>query len=238
MARTTRRKLETFAGSDRPTFPEHDETGRLKIERHLAQDFGVESAGLVETSDPNRLYFLQQHYGMPTRLLDWTTNALAALFFAVRDKDKLDRDGAVFFMDAYQLAVTQKTKPEGISTTHKWFNDSVRRISEWRDDLQFPKAIMPVRPTHADQRIGLQRSCFTFHVPDHPNLTSGENDSLLAFRIPSVAKTNILNDLVLLGLDEFSIFGDLDHLALRLRRAYRIPWSEHQSPPCRSTDLL
>ena len=81
---------------------------------------------------------------MPTRLLDWTTNALAALFFAVRDKDKLDRDGAVFFMDAYQLAVTQKTKPEGISTTHKWFNDSVRRISEWRDDLQFPKAIMPV----------------------------------------------------------------------------------------------
>jgi hypothetical protein len=136
------------------------------------------------------------------------------------------------------LQSPKKPSRKGISTTHKWFNDSVRRISEWRDDLQFPKAIMPVRPTHADQRIGLQRSCFTFHVPDHPNLTSGENDSLLAFRIPSVAKTNILNDLVLLGLDEFSIFGDLDHLALRLRRAYRIPWSEHQSPPCRSTDLL
>lgn len=82
---------------------------------------------------------------------------------------------------------------------------------------------MPVRPAHADQRIGLQRSCFTFHVPDHPKLTPAENDSLLCFRVPSVAKITILADLVLLGLDEFSIYGDLDHLALRLRRAYRIP---------------
>lgn len=212
---------ELLPGVYRPTFPEHDETRRLEVERHLAQDFSVESAGLVETNEAQRLYFLQQHYGMPTRLLDWTTNALAALFFAVRDKT--DRDGAVFFMDAYQLAVTQKTKPEGISTYHKWFNDAVRRIFEWRNDLQFPQAIMAVRPDHADQRIGLQRSCFTFHVPGHPTLTKAENDTLLAFRIPSAAKTNILNDLVLLGLNEFSIFGDLDHLALRLRRAYRIP---------------
>jgi hypothetical protein len=214
---------ELLPGVYRPTFPEHDEPSRLEVERHLAQDFSVESAGLVETSDAMRLYFLQQHYGMPTRLLDWTTNALAALFFAVRDRDKLDRDGAVFFMDAYQLAVTQKTEPKGISTTHKWFNDALRRIFEWRNNLEFPKGIMAVRPAHADQRIGLQRSCFTFHVPDHPKLTVAENDSLLAFGIPSGAKTNILNDLVLLGLDEFSIYGDLDHLALRLRRAYRIP---------------
>jgi FRG domain. len=39
---------------------------------------------------------LMQHYGLPTRLLDWSTNLLVALFFAVNDEKKKNEDGAVF----------------------------------------------------------------------------------------------------------------------------------------------
>jgi hypothetical protein len=37
-----------------------------------------------------------QHYGVPTRLLDWSTDILIALFFACSDNNNIDSDGSLF----------------------------------------------------------------------------------------------------------------------------------------------
>src|SRR6266436_6621046 len=75
---------ELQPGVYRPDFPAKNEEDRLLVERHLAQDFRIEAARLYTgNKSDSELYFLQQHYRIRTRLLDWSNNALAALFFAV-----------------------------------------------------------------------------------------------------------------------------------------------------------
>jgi len=207
----------------RPDFHVKDEDARLNKERHLTQDFRAMSAGLL-TSPKNEsdTYFIQQHYRMPTRLLDWTTSPLAALHFAV--ESHLEKDAALFAMDAYELGPGQNGKREdgrdflGIASgQHPVFVKALHPIFQWRDPSHFPGFILPVRPDHFDRRIALQRGCFTFHPPDRGTLTKNEVRTLKVFCIPAAEKPRIRGELALLGVDQFSIYGDLDHLAVYLK---------------------
>jgi hypothetical protein len=107
---------ELQPGVYRQDFPAKNEADRLRIEQHMTQDFRVQAAGLLTGREKDaELYFLQQHYRMPTRLLDWTNSPLPALFFAVTENN--DSDGELFMMDAYQLSPGKKAMGfEGIAT--------------------------------------------------------------------------------------------------------------------------
>jgi hypothetical protein len=213
--------LELQSGVYRPTFPAADETERLLTEQHLAQDFRVESAGLLTGRETDaELYFLQQHYRFPTRLLDWTHTPLASLFFAI---DKPAVDGEIFVMDAYQMQ-TPGFANFGVATSrHNIFLKALDQIVGWGKAADFPDFIIPLRPDHFDRRIAYQQSCITFHVPKKPILTAVENPTLRSFIIPAAAKAYIKAQLSLLGVDEFRIYGDLESLAKRLKTAHRIP---------------
>ncbi len=214
---------ELEPGVYRPDFSAKDEDHRLRIECHMTQDFRVQAAGLLTGRETEaELYFLQQHYRMPTRLLDWTNNPLPALYFAVTANR--GSDGELVMMDAYQLSPSQKAVDfQGIATARNpTFEKALHPIFRWQKPDDFPDFIIPVRPDHLDHRIALQRSCFTFHVPKHHVLTKAENNALFSFSIPGPDKEHMEKELFLLGIDDFSVYGDLESLSRRLKTAYGI----------------
>jgi hypothetical protein len=62
-----------------------------------------------EWKDTASWLFLMQHYGLETRLLDWTESPLVALYFAVADDDATD--GALFALNPGLLNQLEQPDP-------------------------------------------------------------------------------------------------------------------------------
>lgn len=65
-------------------------------ERFLLEERPKEpSPPLTHTGFELEWLMVAQHYGVPTRLLDWTSDILIALYFACDDKKAMNEDGAL-----------------------------------------------------------------------------------------------------------------------------------------------
>ncbi len=171
--------------------------------------------------DPTWL-FLMQHYGLPTRLLDWTQAPLIAAYFAVREEDYVKDDGVIWGLCPAQLNRNQfELQEDKIFTTH-----GVRTLfppvllpepkegQEKPDPNESQEKIAAMTPKQIDIRMLVQLSCFTIHSTLHPlEMIDGADKFLIKIIIPSSIKQLLKGFLALLGITESSIFPDLDHLA-------------------------
>ena len=199
-----------------PSAPRPDDVELRRRRLHRLDDF-IRLAAIRIPNPPapsERLNWMQiaQHYGLYTRLLDWSTSAAVGAYFACDEHE--GRDGAVYMMEPEQLNSDWYGGDSRTLTLQadKTFLEQFERLSP-SPDAKGPKDVA-VELTLNNARVAAQRGAFTLHGNRYGHIEHGHNRTLVRVIIRGKAKREIRRQLAALGIDQLALFPEVDACAI------------------------
>ncbi len=205
--------------------PNHSWTDAARWEQELRLEFRRRALPMLAERAPSDhwgWYFLMRHHGVPTRLLDWTTDSLVALHFALCGSAKRS---AVYLLDPWWLNdLTFKrgrktaSRASGVAEPDWSAAKPYLHADEFRLTMR-PRLPLAVEPPHVSRRVASQQSRFVIFGSGRDELVlcaRRRNPRLLCLEIDPRAVDSLRWDLELAGTTESKVFPDLDGLGREL----------------------
>lgn len=191
----------------------------MSITREFMLEAPIRYSNCPPKSDMVEWLQLMRHYGLPTRLLDWSHSPLIALFFAVSNPKYDPYPGNVWALNAWTFNKVQAPDHDIIFPDHPLIEQMAQLALDYTDNkytYEKPEALAFL-PTVTDTRMMLQQSAFTIHATRRPleELESAES-FLLKIEIPHQNKQTLRAIIKDLGFFARRLFPDLDHLSADL----------------------
>ncbi|UVL86024.1 FRG domain-containing protein [Pseudomonas sp. B21-028] len=225
-----------FRKDERGNFIYRDAEDRMY--RELLVSNSVDFGGDIYTLD--RLVRMQ-HYSLPSRLLDITSNPLIGLYFAC--KSHLDQDGEVivFSMDRDQIkyfdsdtasCIANLTRvSKGSKDTIDFSTNDIRKFNkqkpikqllhfikeekpffEGRLEPRHLRSVICVKGKHTNSRIAFQSGAFLL-FGDEAILDEGGTPDITVNRIAVTNKQKVLQELDQLNINESTVFPYIENSA-------------------------
>ncbi|PLX95360.1 MAG: FRG domain-containing protein [Desulfuromonas sp.] len=201
----------------------------MTLEPHLLRNFKKYAhRSVVEGDSFWHWLSVAQHYGLPTRLLDWTYSPYIALHFATANIERFNCDGAIWavnYLKAHELLplpLRQRLEEEGANVfTVEMLSETLRSLQALRHIRD--KTVIFFEPPSIDDRIVNQYALFSVMsgvdqsmerwLQSHPELWR-------RIIIPAELKWEVRDKLDQANITERVLFPGLDGLSHWLKRHY------------------
>jgi len=241
---STRPPLWIFRGQEDasrrlcPTIERQYPSNTDKVEAQLFYDFKTKAALWAErvpnAEDLGDWYALMRHYGIPSRLLDWTYSPFVAAYFATERRTapnpkKKTVECAIWALNLCEIYEAAKDKsraiglPLGPSGNDFSATDFLRHALRHTGPNKKLETglVVPLLTKGHNRRISTQQSLFLLNCSASMNFEDSLFDMMKACRkvwlkkfvIPSSARTAMLQRLVQYNVHALSLFPDLAGLS-------------------------
>ncbi|NNH48256.1 FRG domain-containing protein [Stenotrophomonas maltophilia] len=199
-----------------------DPSNALTFELRLKSRFLQTSAPFLKSTPATDFdwLFLQQHYGVPTRLLDWTENPYIALYFAL-SSSRPEADACVWMLDpvAWNKRALNNERLDRVP------DPTMPQAAEFLKDPGgdfAPSDPIAILGNHTNSRITAQRGNFVMFCRSTESMEKKAyaEDSLVCLKVPAARKQFLHGNLLRIGYTHSVVYPDLSGLGTEIKTTF------------------